>query len=197
MEDRDYVTSTIVFITCWLLCHASPVEVPQPNGIENSFSLYAYGDNLSGWMITHADGQAELSELSESKADDTEFIYFTASGPTSRSWVAHLNNTDSGRNATFGSKIPYLAPQSGSEVANVSFIDSEDTSRQDTPSLYLYGSYVLIDSVGANFYAVPSGVYGKDGLAWSSGIAIQSDKIPIVLRTTAPANTVRPGLGIY
>lgn len=112
----------------------------------------------------------------------------TASGSTSDTWQAHPNTTDSNRNAKSSTKILFLAPESDTEVANVSFIDPDNAARQDTPSLSIYGSYVLIDSAGANFYATRSGEDGKYALGWSSGIAVQSDKIPIVLRTTAPAS---------
>lgn len=58
MGYRGYLTTAIFVIACWLSCHASPVEVPQPEAIENTFSLYAYGENISGLMLLYVDGNS-------------------------------------------------------------------------------------------------------------------------------------------
>ncbi|KAJ5123517.1 hypothetical protein N7448_009614 [Penicillium atrosanguineum] len=179
-----------------LFCSAQPLEERQSNG--NPFSLYAYGEDINGLHVFYADGQAQIGDMSLSNASNKVPMYVTYSSNDRTTWIAHANTTQSTRTfAALGSSTTsttnLLCLKESSSVTNpVTFnsINSVSISSADTETITnawsLYGSTVLINRTGGNFYAKSTGKNGWWHLVWSTSDNAGLEATAIILRTTAP-----------
>ncbi|KAL4746684.1 hypothetical protein BDW72DRAFT_184511 [Aspergillus terricola var. indicus] len=162
--------------------YAHPIDDRQGPATSDTFSLYAYGDGISGLPVFYADGKAQIGDPKLSTAKVTEEIYFTVSSASPNTWIAHPKKKGA---APFTSVVLAL-PSGGSAAGDVVFKpETSQLVESDTASVFsVYGNYVLINTAGANFYAEKTDVDGVWDLFWSDS---GSDYAAITLRTIAPS----------
>ncbi|KAL4908520.1 hypothetical protein BDW74DRAFT_175203 [Aspergillus multicolor] len=160
--------------------NAFPLEARQSS---ETFSLYAYGDGISGLPVYYADGKAQIGDPSKSAAKVTEEVYFTVATISPNTYIAHPKKDSS----SFSNFVLTL-PSDGKGVGDVVFAPKNQQSvSSDAASVFsVYGNYVLINSAGANFYAEKTGD-GVWDLVWSD---TPSGYVAITLRTIAPSTDV-------
>ncbi|KAL4998476.1 hypothetical protein BDV10DRAFT_201318 [Aspergillus recurvatus] len=171
-------------ISCLSVAGASdayPINDRQGPATSETFSLYAYGEGISGLPVFYADGKAQVGDPKLSTAKVTEEVYFTVSPASPNTWIAHPKKEA----ASFGSVVLTL-PSGGSAAGDVLFKpETSQLVESDTASVFsVYGNYVLINTVGANFYAEKTDVDGVWDLVWSDS---GSGYVAIALRTIAPS----------
>lgn len=122
----------------------------------------------------------------------------TYSSNDRKTWIAHVNTTQSTRTfAALGSSTTsttnLLCLQESNSTTNpVVFNDigSVSSSNADTGTITnawsLYGSTVLIDRPGGNFYARSTSENGWWQLAWSTLDSAGLETTAIILRTNPP-----------
>ncbi|KAJ5670152.1 uncharacterized protein N7477_005515 [Penicillium maclennaniae] len=186
----------VFVVATGLFSSAQPLEERHANG--NPFSLYAYGDGINGLPIFYADGQAQIGDMSLSNASNKVPMYVTYSGNDRTTWIAHVNATQSTRTfATLGSSTTsttnLLCLKESNSVTNPVIFNSMDTvsslnadSGTITNAWSLYGSTVLINRPGGNFYAKSPGENGWWQLAWSTLNDAELEATAIILRTNPP-----------
>ncbi|KAJ5683454.1 hypothetical protein N7462_006619 [Penicillium macrosclerotiorum] len=136
-----------------LLCSSQPLNA---RGVDSKFSIYAFGDNISGLQVYYAD--------------------VTVSSSAEYTWLAHADS----KNASWSTKILYMADGGSSEVG----FTASSTTGKLTNVWWTYGRYVLVKVDGASFYAEPvQGVSGDYLLSWSDSDESSTDKILVTLRT--------------
>ncbi|KAL5046603.1 hypothetical protein BDW71DRAFT_181500 [Aspergillus fruticulosus] len=158
---------------------AYPLDGRQGPATSDTFSLYAYGEGISGLPMFYADGKAQVGDPKLSTAKVTEEVYFSSASPNT--WIAHPKK----EGASFTSQVLTL-PAGGSAAGDVLF--NPETSQlveSGAASVFsVYGNYVLINTAGANFYAEKTDVDGVWDLVWSDS---GSGYVAITLRTIAPS----------
>ncbi|KAJ5205772.1 hypothetical protein N7472_002220 [Penicillium cf. griseofulvum] len=158
--------SILPLLVFGLICSAKPLQKRQSTD-PTPFKLYAYGTDISGLPIF--------------------YMNVTASTDGSNTWTAHPSSTE-GVN-TLSTNTNNLCLEQGSTNSNpVAFTGTSSGERKNQLSNVwsMYGSYVLVNVEGANFYArqTEDGLYS---LLWSSSAEVMMDTIPLVLRTLEPA----------
>ncbi|KAL4972379.1 hypothetical protein BDW66DRAFT_144424 [Aspergillus desertorum] len=171
-------------ISCLSVAGASdayPLDGRQGPATSDTFSLYAYGEGISGLPVFYADGKAQIGDPKLSSAKVTEEVYFTVSSASPNTWIAHPKK----ETASFTSVVLAL-PSGGSRAGDVVFKpETSQLVESDTASVFsFYGNYVLINAAGANFYAEKTDVDGVWDLVWSDS---ESGYTAITLRTMAPS----------
>ncbi|KAJ6113795.1 hypothetical protein N7523_007112 [Penicillium sp. IBT 18751x] len=204
----------VFMVATGLFSSAQPLEERQANG--TPFGLYAYGDGINGLPVFYADGsnptlapifdllmshcvgQAQIGDMSLSNASHKVPMYVTYSGNDRTTWIAHANTTQSPRNfATLGSSTTsttnLLCLKESNSVTNPVIFNDMDTvsslnadSGTITNAWSLYGSTVLINRPGGNFYAKSPGENGWWQLAWSTLEDAELEATAIILRTNPP-----------
>ncbi|KAL4816711.1 hypothetical protein BDW67DRAFT_161402 [Aspergillus spinulosporus] len=171
-------------VVCLFVAAASayPIDDHQGPATSDAFSLYAYGDGISGLPVFYADGKAQVGDPRLSTAKVTEEVYFTVSSASPNMWIAHPKKKEA---ASFTSVVLTL-PSGGSAAGDVVFKpETSQLVESDTASVFsVYGNYVLISTAGANFYAEKTDVDGVWDLVWSDS---GSGYVAITLRTIAPS----------
>ena len=108
------------------------------------------------------------------------------SSQSSQKWVAHTDNTTSGQGETAAAASTSTSTETLSldDDGTVGFTDSDDSDEFSA-----YGNYVMVQNRdNVYYYAVPTGKAGQYSLRWSeTAQPIDSDRVPVVLRTTPPA----------
>ncbi|KAL6238424.1 hypothetical protein BDW75DRAFT_27856 [Aspergillus navahoensis] len=160
---------------------AYPLDNRHGPATSETFSLYAYGEGISGLPVFYADGKAQVGDPKLSTAKITEEVYFTISSASAKTWIAHPMKEA----ASFSSVVLALS-SGGSAAGDVVFKpETSQLVKSDNASVFsAYGNYVLINSAGANFYAEKTDVNGIWDLVWSD---TGSGYVAITLRTIAPS----------
>ncbi|KAF9696686.1 hypothetical protein EKO04_005212 [Ascochyta lentis] len=153
----------------------------------NSFSLYAYGDNLpTGMKLFHADGQAYLGHKAPSFAAEavnitlalTEDLRFVASPEGSVSWTSQPSM--------------YIGADAG-DMKTVGFVSEDKIPEGATIKGFgLFGGWAYNNqkagAIEMNFVATPANETGLYQIKWNAASTkIAGDHVPISLRTEAPA----------
>ncbi|KAJ5441197.1 hypothetical protein N7491_003603 [Penicillium cf. griseofulvum] len=181
--------SILPLLVFGLICSAKPLQKRQSTD-PTPFKLYAYGTDISGLPIFYMNGVAHVADASKVSATTMAAltpVNFTASTDGSNTWTAHPSSTE-GVN-TLSTNTNNLCLEQGSTNSNpVAFTGTSSGERKNQLSNVwsMYGSYVLVNVEGANFYArqTEDGLYS---LLWSSSAEVMMDTIPLVLRTLEPA----------
>lgn len=167
---------------------ASAKVVMMPRAIPSTaFTLYGYGDGISGLPVIYANQMAFLGNPSDLNIT-SDITIFTASTSDSSALVANPNTTVSS-NATWGNQTYYLPGATG-DNKQTGFLNYTSGSAIYN-GFFFYGSTAMhINSDGdleSMWYATPysDNVYK---LNWNSTGDDSSVKIDVALKTTAPSN---------
>ncbi|KAJ5627550.1 hypothetical protein N7528_004977 [Penicillium herquei] len=159
-----------------------------PRG-QAGYKLYAYGTDISGLPVYYANGTAQIGDDSSNPGDKIPIYVTFASADDPSTWIAHPDNTTSlGTELVFStdgvasnSNLVSCANETG--LTNpVNFLNAGSNSSSDLTNLWtLYGTTVLLNEDGANFYAQSTDEEGWYNLVWSRSVDASTDNTLLTL----------------
>ncbi|QKX53199.1 uncharacterized protein TRUGW13939_00275 [Talaromyces rugulosus] len=179
---------TIPFVLCVLM---STVLAAQ-----NTFTLYAYGTNISGSQVFYSQGIAQIGDVRYANSSNVSNVYFYEesgkfiANPNITSTTASLKASES--NTTWTDLSFYIPKSSGQPLGFTTNINSAEVT---TGSWHFYGEYAFIENsagqLESHFFAQPTDVDGVYNILWSLSDQAQlaSPEIKsISIRTIPPAS---------
>ncbi|CAG8302384.1 unnamed protein product [Penicillium salamii] len=160
-----------------------------------SFSLYAYGDNIGGLPLYYADGNAVIANHTPDNATDVGQVAFTpgSSGPL----VGNpANETDtSGKRSSSGSftNQQLFVPSANSTDHQVGFTTSP-SSEEVTTKFIWYGHFLLVETDDGEYTSL---FYAKKNKTQEGAYSLQwnitdddedGEYYSISMRSIAPSN---------
>ncbi|CAG8933513.1 unnamed protein product [Penicillium salamii] len=161
----------------------------------DSFSLYAYGDNIGGLPLYYADGNAVIANHTPDNATDVGQVAFTpgSSGPL----VGNpANETDtSGKRSSSGSftNQQLFVPSANSTDHQVGFTTSP-SSEEVTTKFNWYGHFLLVETDDGEYTSL---FYAKKNKTQEGAYSLQwnitdndedGEYYSISMRSIAPSN---------
>ncbi|KAJ6007994.1 hypothetical protein N7540_011970 [Penicillium herquei] len=180
---------SVISILALALLESSVLARPHGarRAISGPFKLHAYGTDISGLPVYYANGIAQIGDASLNPGD--RIPIWVTTGNDTTTWIAHPDNSSSlGSELVFNtdgviSDSNLIACVNDTGLTSpVNFVQVGSNSSGELTNVWtLYGTTVLINEDGANFYAQSTDEDGWYNLVWSGSVDASTDNILLTL----------------